>query len=108
MSTIQNLYVGNDNVLEVASLKDDTTGEFLNSATVSVTLKNASTGVNVVGETWPLNMSYITDSNGIFRCSLKHELELLAGQQYNAVITADGGVGLYASFTVLCVARARN
>ena len=91
----------------MAALKDDVTGEFLNDATVTVTLTDATTGEEVDGATWPVNMNYLDDSNGVFRCSLTHELELLAGRQYNAVVVADGGVGLYASFTVLCVARAR-
>lgn len=106
MSNIQTLYVGNDTILEIDNLKNELTGAFLTAASVTVTLKD-STGANVIGDTWPKTLTYLASSNGVYRCTLLHALALVAGRRYTAVIVADGGAGLYASFTVDCVARTR-
>lgn len=107
MSNVHILYVGNDTALEVGDLRDELTGEALNSASVAVTLKDAA-GANVTGGTWPLAMVYVTDSDGVYRCTLGHALSLTAGQKYTAVITANAGTGLYATWNEECVARLRR
>ncbi len=107
MSNIQTLYVGNDTILEIENLRDEVAGVFIPDAEVTVTLKD-SAGANVVGDTWPKTLTYLASSNGVYRCTMVHGLALVAGQRYSAAIVADGGNGLYASFTVDCVARARG
>lgn len=107
MSNINILYVGNDNILELDSLKNDLTGADLNAATVSVTLKD-SAGANVAGSSWPLAMTYVAASNGTYRATLGYAIALVAGGRYTATITADAGAGLHASWAVECVARTRN
>lgn len=107
MSNINVLFVGNDNILEVSDLKNELTGADLNAATVTVTLKDAA-GANVTGDTWPKTMTYVTGSKGTYRTTLLYSMPLTAGDRYNAVISANGGAGLQASWTVECVARARN
>lgn len=107
MSNIHILYDNNDNILEVDGLKNDLTGVFLNTATVTVTLKDA-TGAEVAGDIWPKAMEYLDASNGIYRTTLPYSLVMTAGSRYSAVIAADGGAGLHAEWTVECVCRARN
>lgn len=106
MSNIQTLYVGNDTILEVGSLKNELTGAFLNSAAVTVTVTDMS-GVEVSGDTWPKTMAYLTGSDGVYRATLLHGLALVAGTRYQAEVAADAGTGLYASWTIDCVARDR-
>lgn len=104
---VQTLYVGNDMLLEVADLKDDVTGEHLNAATVTVTLKD-SAGVNVTGETWPLALAYVTSSNGVYRATLKDTLSLTANARYVATVIADAGSGKRAQWELDVVARTRR
>ena len=89
------VYHQNDNLLEVDLLKNVDTAAYINNATVTATLKDAS-GNNVVGETWPLTMSYVAASNGKYRAKLKDTLTLIPGRGYVAEITADGGADLRA------------
>lgn len=107
MSNIQVLYIGNDTILEVESLRNDLTGAYLNSATVTVTLEETD-GVDVAGETWPKTMAYVTGSNGTYRATLVYGLSLVAGRKYYAQITADAGAGLRAAWQVECIARKRS
>ena len=64
--------------------------EYLNAATVAVTLKD-SAGVDVVGETWPLAMTYVSGSKGRYRAILTDALTLDPGAKYTAIITAVSG-----------------
>lgn len=107
MSTIQLLYVGNDTVLELERLKNDLTGEYVNEATVSVTLVEHD-GVVVAGDTWPKAMPYVPGSEGAYRTILSAGLALVANRKYEARITVDAGNGLRAAWTVACVARVRS
>lgn len=107
MSNIAILYVGNDNVLEVAALNNEMTGEDLNAAIVTVQLTTQG-GVDVDGDTWPKTMAYVEGSRGLYRTTLPFTLELVAGGRYNAQVVADAGTGLRAAWTVDCVARERN
>lgn len=107
MSNIQTLYVDNDTLLEVTRLRNDVTGDFLNSATVMVTLNN-SAGVAVVGDTWPKPMSYVPASEGTYRATMPYTLALTSGQRYTAELTADAGAGLHATWQIECVARNRT
>lgn len=108
MSTITPLYLDNDSVLEVDRLKNELTGAFLSDATVTVTLVEKSSGEPVAGETWPKPMDYVADSSGLYRATLPYTLALAAGARYDAVITADGGDGLRARWSVECVGRRRE
>lgn len=107
MSNITILYVGSDNVIEVAGLQNELSGAFLNSVTVTVTLKDAA-GSNVTGDSWPKTMTYLTGSNGVYRATLGYALSLTAGIRYTATIAANGGAGLRAQWDIECIARSRN
>lgn len=93
MSTTHIIYKGNDMVLELRGLASEVTGDYLNYATVAVTLKDAS-GVEVSGESWPLAMAYVASSNGKYRATLADTLSLTDRARYTATITADAGAGL--------------
>lgn len=87
------IYQQNDNLIEVLSLQDEATDAYLNTATVSVTLKD-SAGANIPGEMWPLTLAYVASSNGTYRATLKSTLTLpAAGQSVVAEVSANGGSG---------------
>lgn len=86
-------YSGNDHLLDIVGLQNEAAGVYLNSATVTVTVKD-STGVEIAGETWPLSASYVSGSNGDYRATLADTLTVVAGARYVAEVDADGGVGL--------------
>lgn len=104
---IQTLYLGSDMLFELAGLRDQATGDYLNAATVTVTLQD-SAGVNVTGETWPLAMTYVTSSNGVYRATLKDTLSLTANARYVATVIADAGSGKRGQWELDVVARTRR
>jgi hypothetical protein len=83
-------FVANTNVLELRGLKSAIEDAFVNDATVSVTIKDAS-GANVAGVVWPLTLAYVATSDGDYRAIIPHGAALTAGRQYTALISADGG-----------------
>lgn len=87
------IYLLNDNILQLEGLQNYATGDYLTSATVTVTLVD-SDGVDVVGETWPLTMIYVSGTDATYRCTLSDSLSLTKWSRYRAQITADAGSGL--------------
>lgn len=104
---VQTLYLGNDMLLEVANLRDQATGDYLNAATVTVSLED-SEGNAVVGESWPLALSYITASNGVYRAILRDTLTLAVDARYVAEVIADSGEGRRARWDLDFVCRKRR
>lgn len=107
MNSVKTLYLGNDSTIELAGLKNGLDDVYANTATVQVTLKD-SAGVNVVGATWPLTMTYVTGSNGIYRATLDDALSLVRDARYTAIVTVDAGGGLKARWELECVCRVRR
>ena len=89
MASVEIYYVGNDNVIVLDELTNSATAAYINDATVTVTVKD-SAGVNVVGETWPLAMGYVSASNGKYRAVLQDTLSMTADRAYVAHIDAAG------------------
>lgn len=81
-------FVLNTNIIQLTGLTSETSGTYLNSATVSVTVKD-TTGTQVSGQTWPLSMTYVTLSNGNYTASLSSNIAFVANQKYVAFIDAD-------------------
>lgn len=107
MSDTRVLYVGNTNVVEVADLHNEVTGAEVNDATVTLTLKD-SDGDNVAGETWPLTMAYVTDSDGLYRATLVDTLPLTDNGRYTAEISAVVSGSLKAFWRLDCLAKTRR
>ena len=98
--------VNNDNVVELNGLRNPVTGEFLNAATVDITITDPD-GVEVTGETWPLTIPYVAASNGIYRVILDKVIDFIAGVRYTAVINAAES-GLDAKWTLTYLAQVRD
>lgn len=104
---VQTLYADNDMTLEVSSLRDEVTGAYINDATVTVSLADED-AVAVTGETWPLAMSYIASSDGVYRATLKDTLTLAVGARYVATVIADAGTGRRGQWELDFVCRKRR
>lgn len=81
-------FVANTNNLDLIGLRNAATGTYVNDADVTVTVRDKA-GSEVLGETWPLTMDYVTGSQGDYRGVISHETALAAGQWYTAEITAN-------------------
>ena len=91
MST-QILFYLNDMTLELDGLQNGIDGSFLNAATVLATLKDCD-GDEVSGQSWPLTLVYVTDSDGTYRSKLDAAVEVTVDEVYVAEVTAvEGGL----------------
>lgn len=82
------IYKDNEHLIELDALQNAADSSYLNSATVTVTVKD-SAGVNVTGETWPKAMAYVASSNGKYRATLSDAMAIVPGRYYAAYITAE-------------------
>lgn len=83
------IYIDNDMRLTLDELRDPD-GAYINTATVTVTLLD-SAGEEVAGETWPISLSYVAESDGKYQGILDDAIELQNGENYTlAVDVVDG------------------
>lgn len=83
------LYINNNNVIELQALTNTATGLVDNGATVTVALQDAD-GNAVVGQDWPASMSYVSGSEGNYRATLDSDLVMTPGRIYTAVVLVSG------------------
>jgi len=102
-----NLYISNDNLLSVTGLKNASSGSYMNNSTVTATLKDTAGDV-VTGQTFPITLSYIADSDGNYQATLENTLSITEGTTYNATITATSASGLYAEWEMQMTATKRT
>lgn len=81
------LLVGNDNVMELKGLRNAVNSQYMNGATVGVTIKTKA-GDTVAGAVWPIALAYVSGSTGNYRGTIPAELEIVHGREYLAVISA--------------------
>ena len=79
------LYVGCDNVVEVDELKNELTGSYMNSATVTFDVFD-SDGV-AVSDAAAVSMSYVAASNGKYQGVLESAVALVEGNFYTVVVS---------------------
>ncbi len=85
------IFINNDTLFKLSGLKDGAAGgSFLNAGTVSVTIYDDQ-GVQVPGISWPVTMAFVASSNGDYEGAVDKAIQLVAGQQYVARITAVEG-----------------
>jgi hypothetical protein len=83
------IYVSNTNMIELYGLRGAVDNEFVNDATVTLTIKSLA-GTIVDG---PLDMVPTNESppKGNYRAIVDHDLDLLPNTSYMAVIDVDAG-----------------
>lgn len=89
------IYIDNTNVVRLVGLKNNIDDEYINDATVTVTIKT-KTGEDVEGVEWPITADYVDGSNGDYTAIIPHTLELIKGSyvaHVDAVGTSPNNVG---------------
>lgn len=87
-------FVANTNLLELVGLKSAVEGTFINSAVVTVTIKDTQgqplTGP--VGFSWPLTLPYVVGSEGNYRAALPDGLSFIHKKKCVAYIEVNAGI----------------
>lgn len=99
-----NLYIDNTGVAELNGLQNGLTSDYINDATVECTLYLK--GAPVDGQSWPLTLDYVVDSNGDYRGLLDAALDLSQDLVYTAKIVASSG-GMTGTWNCNVVAKER-
>jgi len=83
------IYIGSDNLFVVRGVKNSSNGEYINDATVELTLQDAD-GNDISGQTWPLTLTYIAASNGEYQGTIENTIDVEDGQTGTAVLDIEG------------------
>lgn len=102
------VFINNDNVIFVRGLRNvmEPEGQYLNDATVEVTLKNHM-NQEVSGQSWPLTLAYITDSDGDYQGQLEDGIAM-APATHKLAVHVDAGSDKIANFVVMVRAVPRE
>jgi hypothetical protein len=101
MTEHQPLVINSDNYITLEGLKDSTNNQFINTATVTVTVYSPA-NVALSGTSWPVTMSYVASSNGNYRGILPATLVVNKGETLTAKVTATvGGLSRVWDFDVV-------
>ena len=98
------IYIANNNTIELAGLTNSATEVVDTAATVECTLKD-SEGVEVVGQSWPATMAHV--SAGLYRATLDYDLVLVHNARYTADVDAVGSGGEVGHWEVAMKAKDR-
>lgn len=101
------LYVGNNNILELLRLKSAIDGEIIDDAVVQATIVTV-TGVEVTGQIWPVTMAPIGSGLGDYRAVLSEDIGVTANTRYIVIIDVDGGPNRKAHWEIPVMARVRD
>ena len=93
------IFIGNDNLITVDGVEDESTGLFINTATVTMTLQD-STPADVAGQVFPAALTYVAASDGTYQGTLEDTLSLTTSEQYTLIVDIDAGAGLIAHFEI--------
>jgi hypothetical protein len=100
------LYIGNDTQIDVTGLQNADDSSYLNSATVTVTVKDLA-GSEVSGVSWPVTLSYESASNGNYTGAIDKDISIIESATYFVEITAAES-GLDAFWRIQAVAQYRE
>lgn len=95
--------IGSDNIVRLDRLKNASTDAYVNTATVTFTLKDAS-GAVLQG---PTTMSYVAASNGRYDGIIEDTLSLPENASYTVEITATLGTTVLFR-KISCIAKYRS
>lgn len=79
------LLIGNDQTITLEGLSDEVTGDFLDAADVTATLKT-KTGTVIAG---PITLNYIIGSDGDYSGNLPNSVPLVNNRSYIVEIVAE-------------------
>jgi len=81
--------IGSDNLIRVDELTNEATDEYVNDATVTMTLRDSD--LEVVSGAQSLSLTYVAASNGRYHGALPDTLSLTAGSLYFLDVTTVSG-----------------
>jgi hypothetical protein len=104
------LYWKNDTLLELRSLRNEVTKQFVNNATVTAVIKQNSDGSEIGGATWPLTLSYVAASNGLYRGIVESDVNVEVGDllDLEITVTAPGNLDGFFKLPLLVKERRDN
>lgn len=108
MAEIETYFIDNNNLIKLSGLRDAAHGIYLNGASVSVTVIDATTDAEIAGQTWPATMEYVPESSGDYQATLDYDLIVNPAQALIAKVVADAGEGLRLSLRVPVIAKYRE
>ena len=105
-------YWKNDNIIWLRDqdgngLKNELNGEYIPDAAVTAVVKFKS-GVAVTGQSWPLNLTYVEGSNGVYNGILDKALEVVPGDKLDVEVTVLAPGDLDAFFKIPTIVRQRG
>ena len=83
------LYLDDSTVIEQTVTDED--GDPVNTATVTVTIYDCSTGLATTDESWPVTLDYVAASDGVYRKTFDPFTSLTVGQRYKIVTPIEAG-----------------
>lgn len=102
------LYILNDNVIELVGVKNSIDSVYLNAATVTVTVVDSS-GNDLPVQPWPTTMLYVPSSNGIYRAVIEDGITgLTDSDALTAKIHVDAGGDLIGYWEIPLIAKTRT
>ncbi|GMQ79404.1 MAG: hypothetical protein BMS9Abin02_1992 [Anaerolineae bacterium] len=84
MSDIQLWLKDNDMVIELASVTDKITGQLIDDATITATLKD-SVGADVGGIAWPQTIDF-TGTSGLYQKTIDKSVVIVDGDGYTLIV----------------------
>jgi len=87
------VFILSDNLITVSGLINNISGLYINDAVITATVVDRN-GVEVAGFVWPLTLTYISLSDGLYRGTVPYDVEFVNRTTYIIKIDIDGGPGL--------------
>lgn len=104
-------FILNDNIMELRELTAEVDDTFINNldpGKVECTIKTEE-GIAVMGQSWPVNLLYVSASDGVYRGIIEDEVDFGAeGGTFVAHIDVDAGVGREAHWEFVFKAKVRK
>lgn len=95
--------------IELRNLKNKVTGLFVSNATVQIaSIKDAVSDITVTGLTYPIAMTYVPKSRGVYRGKVSAGAAIVEGHTYTLAITAADAAGSSARWSIDVPARVRD
>lgn len=103
MATAREWYKNSDNIVRLDNQYDTYTAAYLNSATVTATLKDLA-GTEVTGVSWPVTLTYVSASNGQYIAVVDKTAAVTVGLSYRLEITlVQSGIDKFYSIPLVIV-----
>jgi len=105
-------YWKNDNIIWIRDqagngLKNEIEDVYIDNATVTAEVKFKS-GTLVTGQTWPLTLTFVDGSNGVYNGILDKALDVVPGDKLDVEVTVTVPGDLDAFFKIPTIVRQRG